>query len=187
MRNSKISKIRKIRSKSKSKSKSKSNKFYRKKTKKKLNRRRKYSLKGGGILSTISKIATLPFKPFKLILNSALPAIGNALNSNNISASGASNNVGNNGSGTSNNLSNASNNVSNASNNVSNNVSNNASNNVSNNVNMEMDISLYNRILDNLESIKVNNANISTLKQLSQSNLVGNMPDYIEHLKVIDI
>ena len=170
MRNSKISKIRKIRSKSKS------NKFYRKKTKKKFNRRRKYSLKGGGILSTISKIATLPFKPFKLILNSALPAIGNALNSNNISASGASNNVGNNASGTNNNLSNA-----------SNNVSNNVSNNASNNVNMEMDISLYNRMLDNLESIKVNNANISTLKQLSQSNLVGNMPDYIEHLKVIDI
>lgn len=173
MRNSKISKIRKIRSKSKS------NKLYRKKTKKKFNRRRKYSLKGGGILSTISKIATLPFKPFKLILNSALPAIGNALNSNNISASGASNNVSvvsNNASGTNNNLSNA-----------SNNVSNNVSNNASNNVNMEMDISLYNRMLDNLESIKVNNANISTLKQLSQSNLVGNMPDYIEHLKVIDI
>ena len=59
--------------------------------------------------------------------------------------------------------------------------------NASNNQTNSLDVQLYNKMLDNLESIKINNANINTLKQLSHNKLIGNMSDYIEHLKVIDI
>lgn len=134
------------------------------------NRKRikKRSQKGGGIFSMLGNIATLPFKPIKMAVNTALPIISKAVNGSNANSNPQQ---------TANTNTQASTNT--------NNISNNQSNN--NNSVESKDMKLYDRIVQNVESININNANITALKQLSDNNMVQRMPEYINHLKVIEI
>ena len=150
----------------------KNNRFKKhKKTKlRKLKKKKVYrSQKGGGIFSMLGSIASLPFKPIKMAVNTAMPIITNAINSK-MESNTASNT--------------ASNPASNA---VNNSHMNNQTNNQNSNSTISKDMELYNRIIQNVESININNANITALKQLSDNNMTDNMPNYINHLKVIEI
>lgn len=132
------------------------------------NRKRikKRTQKGGGIFSMLGNIATLPFKPIKMAVNTALPIISKAVNGNNTNTTPQE--------------------PANTNTQASANT-NNISNNQSNNSVESKDIKLYDRIVQNVESININNANITALKQLSDNNMVQRMPEYINHLKVIEI
>lgn len=149
--------------KSKSKSKSKSLRKITLKNKKRIRRRRQ---KGGGLFNMIGTVASLPFKPIKMAVNTALPMITNAIN-NNTNKSSA-------------------NQPTNQSNALPTNSQQTQMNN-NNAIDERIDMKLYNKIVENIESINVNNANITALKQLSSNNMVDSMPNYIDHLKVINI
>lgn len=155
--------LKRIKKKSNYRKKSKNlNRIQKKKYRKKSKKNNRNQSGGGGIFSALSSLVSLPLKPVKMVINNALPALNAAINGKSetkiLSEPKAVNSV--------------------------NQIN---SNPISNDISNSVDVQLYNKMLDNLESIQINNANISTLKQLSQNKLVENMPDYIAHLKVIDL
>ena len=153
--------LKRIKKKSNYRKKSKNLNRIQKKNYRKKSKKNNRNQSGGGIFSALSSLVSLPLKPVKMVINKALPALNAAINGKSDTKLYEPKAV--------------------------NSVNQINSNPISNDISNSVDVQLYNKMLDNLESIQINNANISTLKQLSQNKLVGNMPDYIAHLKVINI